>query len=147
MFAYLVSPRTVEQPNQVVIEFVSPPSPDHLTPVADIDEAESTTEIQAAKASATPGVLDETPSVRQAAAMRAILAMDLTSLRANPVRANRLESQAIQVAGFAPIGPSIHLTGGEVDSLVSQGHDYGEQDRKKGVYTQQRSPTVCIPQR
>ena len=86
------------------------------------------------------------PASRQASALEALLAMDLSALRSSVMRTGgEVDGPRILAAGFTPIEPIIHLTEGEVDSLVSQGHGYTKRGRKRGVQGRQRGPSVCFP--
>lgn len=82
----------------------------------------------------------------EAAAMDALLAMDLSGLRANVVRTGlKLDGPAIQASGFAPLDPSIHLSDTEVDSLVTEEREEAKVSRKRGIKGVERGPAACFP--
>ena len=149
VFGYLAVDNRQDLQKNVVIEFAMPAvAADVPAPVVAAEKVKNTTQIESPVAKQTSKSHGDQKVSDRTTALDAILAMDLSSLRANAIRSElRTDSRAIQTAGFGPIEPLIHLTGGEVDSLVSTGHTYQEEVRKRGVTTGSRGPTVCIPQR
>jgi hypothetical protein len=131
--------------SEVVIEFAPSPLLAVIpTPEPELDAVDNPVATKTASNAAL--VTDRKTPPAKDSALEALLAMDLSSLRASTVRSGQVvDGEPIKTAGFGPVEPTIHLTGSEVDSLVSKGHEFGEQDRKRGVHTDNRQPTICIP--
>jgi hypothetical protein len=146
VFAFVIFDRDHRDPQkEVVIEFAPSkqirPEP-AVEKVVDISGVEHAEPEQATMESKPKSPQLDAPRV---SAMQALLALDLTALRANVVRSGlRLDGPSIRAAGFAPLEPSIHLTDGEVDSLVIEERGSAAVGRKRGVKGKPRQPTVCI---
>ena len=146
VFAFLVFDEPPHPRQEVVIEFAPLERP--LVEPAAQKEVENP-----GVAEVKPGEQDKRalfnapqPAARQAAALQAVLAMDLSALRSNVMRTGlNVDGLKIKTAGFALVEPTIHLTEGEVDSLVAKGHGHAKQGRKRGVKVRPSGPPGCFP--
>ena len=146
VFAFVVFDRDHRDPQkEVVIEFAPPKQ---IRPEPDAEKGVDISGVD--YVDPKPAITKSKPKSPQldaprAAAMQALLALDLTALRTNVVRTGlRVDGPSIQAAGFALLEPSINLTDGEVDSLVTEERGSAAVGRKRGVKGKQRQPTVCI---
>jgi hypothetical protein len=132
-FAFVVFDRTPQDTGkEVLIEF----APSERPMIEPIAERKIETTIGTALVDPNDRSKDREPqpAAQQAAAWEALLAIDLSALRSNVMRTGlQVDGPRIQMAGFAPLEPTIHLTAGEVDSLVSKGHGYAKKSKKRGV--------------
>ena len=147
VFAFLVFDEPRHPRQEVVIEFVPLEKP-LVAPAAkrEVEKTAGVAQVEPGDPGETSKLNKPQPAARQAAALQAILAMDLSALRSNVVRTGlEVDGLRIQTAWFALIEPTIHLTEGEVDSLVSEGHGYAKQGRKRGIQGRQSGPPGCFP--
>lgn len=144
--AYLTvdRPSTVRQ-QEVTIEFI-----------AETRESEPVvtepTVTEAPRVTALGRVPEDPPVVRaversQSGAFEAILAMDLGSLRSGHISRRPIADGRPGLAtGIGVAEPDVHLTVGEVDSLISADPGTPDAPRKRGVRGRPIGP-VCIPPR
>ena len=134
---------------EVVIEFA--PServlPERVKPEAEkVVDISGDAHVAQEKVEVRPKAESKPSAAPQAAALNALLAMDLSGLRTDVVQTGlKLDGPAIQAAGFAPLEPSIHLTDSEVDSLVTEERDGAKVSRKRGIKGREREPSACFP--
>jgi hypothetical protein len=147
VFAFVVydgSPRDTKQ--EVLIEFA--PMKPTVAPVVDkeIEKTRGVAHVEPADLGQKTQDSEPQPAALRAAALGALFAIDLGSLRSGAMQTGlQTDGPRILAAGFSLVEPTIHLTEGEVDSLVTEGHGSAKQGRKRGVHGDQRGPTVCFP--
>jgi len=144
--AYFVSDGPAPAKKEVIIEFApealvdpstAPPEPVKTTGIAHVDHGD-------------PGERSKDsepqPATQRAAALEALMAIDFAALRSDVVQTGlAIDGPSVRAAGFSPVDPTIHLTEGEVDSLVTTGHGLADHGKKRDIKGTRRGQTACLP--
>jgi hypothetical protein len=151
LLVFLLRPSPPEAPGEVSLSFRTAPNAEAIQPApvaaGPVEAIAQTSEAEGRKGGPAPSPSQvTTPSTGGKSQLRALLATDLSALRASLIvpAAMASENHDAEGMGLSPVEPTCHLSDGAVEKLVNQGR--GQGNRGSGSGARGSWPgTVCKP--